>query len=62
MMNAKRVRILGVSTLEPSPLFPGVPTIAQSGAPGYESVATCLASPDVRARTEGVVAMRPPAA
>ncbi|WP_250955630.1 MerR family transcriptional regulator [Rhizobium sp. CG5] len=26
------------------------------GAPGYEAVATCLASPDVRARTEGVVA------
>jgi hypothetical protein len=29
------------------------------GAPGYEAVATCLASPDVRARTEGVIAMRP---
>jgi DNA-binding transcriptional MerR regulator len=29
------------------------------GAPGYEAVATCLASPDVRARTAGVVAMRP---
>ncbi|HEX4510587.1 MAG TPA: MerR family transcriptional regulator, partial [Burkholderiaceae bacterium] len=26
------------------------------GAPGYEAVATCLASPDVRARTAGVVA------
>ena len=32
------------------------------GAPGYEAVATCLASPEVRARTEGIVAMRPPAA
>ncbi|GGJ27631.1 MerR family transcriptional regulator [Neoroseomonas lacus] len=32
------------------------------GAPGHEAVATCLASPEVRARTEGVVAMRPPAA
>lgn len=30
------------------------------GAPGYEAVATCLASPDVRARTEGVIAWRPP--
>jgi hypothetical protein len=30
------------------------------GAPGYEAVATCLASPDVRARTQGVVAWRPP--
>jgi tripartite-type tricarboxylate transporter receptor subunit TctC len=35
MVNAHKVRILGVSSLEPSPLFPGVPTIAQSGAPGY---------------------------
>jgi DNA-binding transcriptional MerR regulator len=32
------------------------------GAPGYEAVTTCLAPPDVRARTEGVVAFRPPAA
>lgn len=32
------------------------------GAPGYEAVATCLASPEVRARTEGVIAVRPPAA
>ena len=30
------------------------------GAPGYEAVATCLASPEVRARTAGVIAMRPP--
>ncbi|HWK38851.1 MAG TPA: MerR family transcriptional regulator, partial [Hyphomicrobium sp.] len=29
------------------------------GAPGYEAVATCLAPPHVRARTEGVVAWRP---
>jgi hypothetical protein len=29
------------------------------GAPGYEVVATCLAPPEVRARTEGVIAMRP---
>jgi hypothetical protein len=28
------------------------------GTPGYEAVATCLASPEVRARTEGVVAKR----
>jgi DNA-binding transcriptional MerR regulator len=32
------------------------------GAPGYEAVATCLASPEVRARTEGVIAWRRPAA
>lgn len=35
---------------------------AQAGAPGYEAVASCLASPDVRARTEGVIAWRPQAA
>ena len=29
------------------------------GAPGYEAVATCLAAPDVRARTEGIIAWRP---
>jgi len=32
------------------------------GAPGYEAVATCLASPEVRARTEGTIAWRPQAA
>ena len=29
------------------------------GAPGYEAVATCLASPEVRARTAGMIAWRP---
>jgi DNA-binding transcriptional MerR regulator len=29
------------------------------GFPGYEAVSTCLASPDVRARTKGVIAWRP---
>jgi DNA-binding transcriptional MerR regulator len=28
------------------------------GAPGYEALATCLASPEVRARTNGVVSIR----
>lgn len=31
------------------------------GAPGYEAVATCLAEPAVRARTEGMIAWRPKA-
>jgi DNA-binding transcriptional MerR regulator len=41
----------------------GPPTrvVPYPGAPGYEVVATCLASPDVRARTEGVIARRPQA-
>jgi DNA-binding transcriptional MerR regulator len=30
------------------------------GAPGFEAVATCLASPEVRARTAGTIAWRPP--
>ncbi|WP_429931154.1 MerR family transcriptional regulator [Agrobacterium vitis] len=29
------------------------------GAPGYEALSTCLASPEVRARSRGVVAFRP---
>ncbi|MFM0155354.1 MerR family transcriptional regulator [Paraburkholderia sediminicola] len=32
------------------------------GTPGYEAVATCLASPEVRARTAGMIAWRPQAA
>jgi DNA-binding transcriptional MerR regulator len=31
------------------------------GSPGYEAVATCLASPEVRARTEGMIAQWPTA-
>jgi DNA-binding transcriptional MerR regulator len=31
------------------------------GSPGYEAVSTCLASPRVRQRTQGVVALRRPA-
>ena len=29
------------------------------GTPGYEAVATCLASPETRARTQGVIAWQP---
>jgi tripartite-type tricarboxylate transporter receptor subunit TctC len=36
-----RVRALAVSTLQPSPLAPGLPTVAEAGnLPGYESAAT----------------------
>lgn len=34
----------------------------RKGARGYEAVATCLATPAVRSRTEGVIAWRPSAA
>ena len=33
-----RLRGIAICTLEPSPLFPGVPTVAQTGLPGFESV------------------------
>jgi hypothetical protein len=38
---------------------PPMRVLPYSGSPGYEAVATCLAAPDVRARTEGVIALRP---
>jgi DNA-binding transcriptional MerR regulator len=38
---------------------PPVRVAAWPGAPGYEAVATCLGSPDVRARTAGMFALRP---
>lgn len=37
---------------------PPIRVTAVPGAPGYEAVASCLASPEVRARTAGVVAQR----
>ena len=42
-----RLRALGISTLQPSPLLPGVPTIAAAAdIPGYESAATaCVFAP-----------------
>jgi tripartite-type tricarboxylate transporter receptor subunit TctC len=33
-----KIRALAVGSLEPSPLLPGMPTIAASGVPGFESV------------------------
>jgi tripartite-type tricarboxylate transporter receptor subunit TctC len=33
-----KIRALAVGSLEPSPLLPGIPTIAASGVPGFESV------------------------
>ena len=33
-----RLRTLAVTSAEPSPLLPGLPTVAASGLPGYESV------------------------
>jgi len=41
---------------------PPVKVAPYPGAPGYEAVATCLGSPEARARTEGLIAWRPNAA
>ncbi len=41
---------------------PPISVAPHPGAPGYEAVATCLAPPEVRARSAGVVAARRPAA
>jgi tripartite-type tricarboxylate transporter receptor subunit TctC len=37
-VKAGRLRALAVTTAQPSPLVPGLPTVAESGLPGYESV------------------------
>jgi len=36
-LKSGRLRALAVSSAEPSPAYPGVPTIAASGLPGYEA-------------------------
>jgi tripartite-type tricarboxylate transporter receptor subunit TctC len=38
-IKAGRLKVLGVTTLLPFPLLPGVPTIASAGLPGFESAA-----------------------
>ncbi len=38
LVKAGKLRSLGVTSLQPSPLAPGVPTVAASGLPGYEVV------------------------
>jgi tripartite-type tricarboxylate transporter receptor subunit TctC len=35
-MRAGKMRALAVTTLEPSPLVPGLPSVSASGLPGYE--------------------------
>jgi tripartite-type tricarboxylate transporter receptor subunit TctC len=37
-LKSNRLRVLGVSSSEPSSFVPGAPTIAAAGVPGYESI------------------------
>jgi tripartite-type tricarboxylate transporter receptor subunit TctC len=37
-LKSQRLRALAVTSLEPSPLFPAIPTIASSALPGFDSV------------------------
>ena len=39
-IKAGRLRALAVTTARPSPVLPGVPTVASAGLPGFESVST----------------------
>lgn len=52
-VTAGRLVALGVTTAKPSPVMPGVPTVAAQGLPGYESAATIGVL--ARAGTPGVV-------
>jgi tripartite-type tricarboxylate transporter receptor subunit TctC len=38
LMKQGRLKVLGVTSAQPSPLFPGVPPIAAAGVPGYEAL------------------------
>jgi hypothetical protein len=56
--------VAGDETIIFCPANHGVPLEVKPypGTPGYEALASCLASPEVRARTQGVIAWRPEAA
>jgi tripartite-type tricarboxylate transporter receptor subunit TctC len=57
-----RIRALGLTSKARSPVFPGVPTIAEAGVPGYEAsifnlIAAPIATPrEVRARLHAEIA------
>ncbi len=40
MLNDKKLKALAITTAKRSPLIPNVPTVAESGYPGFESVAS----------------------
>ena len=57
-----RIRALGLTSTARSPVFPGVPTIAEAGVPGYEAsifnlIAVPIATPrEIRARLQSEIA------
>jgi tripartite-type tricarboxylate transporter receptor subunit TctC len=61
-IKAGRIRALAVTSRARSPAFPGVPTIQESGVPGYESIVfNLIVAPantplDVRARLQSEIA------
>ena len=61
-VKAARIRALGLTSKERSPVFPGVPTIAEAGVPGYEAtifnlIAAPAATPrEIRARLHAEIA------
>ena len=59
ILDLERVGIHESIILCPANHSPPTPVTAYPGAPGYEAVATCLATPEIRARTEGVIVVRP---
>ena len=38
LINTGRLKALGIASLQPSPLAPGMPTIAEQGVPGFEAI------------------------
>lgn len=55
-VRAGRLRALAVTTAAPTPLAPELPTVAQAGLPGYESVS--LSGYFAPARTPGMIVQR----
>lgn len=61
-VKAGKIRVLGLTSKGRSPVFPGVPSIAEAGVPGYEAlifnliVAPAATPRDVRARLQGEIA------
>lgn len=70
LLMTRSTAILDLASVQPNEAIilcpanhsPPIYVTPHPSAPGYEATASCLASPDVRARSEGVIAMRSPAA